>query len=72
MDGCSIIIKTQKNRKPSSIVLGVGLSKGLGFDAYDVEQIETPEKITLLDIIDFEYLGAIFFAFLQGIPELLS
>ncbi len=72
VDGCSVIVRTQKSRKPSGIVLGVGLSKGLGFDAYDVEQIETPEKITLLDIIDFEYLGAIFFAFLQGIPEMLS
>ena len=72
VDGCSIIVRTQKSRKPSGIVLGVGLSKGLGFDTYDVEQIETPEKITLLDIIDFEYLGAIFFAFLQGIPEMLS
>ena len=72
VDGCTITVKAQKSRKPSGIVLGVGLSKGLGFDAYDVEQIETPEKITLLDIIDFEYLGAIFFAFLQGIPEMLS
>lgn len=73
VDGCSIIVRTQKTRKPSGIALAIGpASNGLSSKPYAVEQIETPEKITLLDIIDFEYLGAIFFAFLQGIPELLS
>lgn len=64
VDGYAVTVLTGINRKTDKVVVAF---RSKAASAATTEEIEAPEKLSFLDTVDFEYYGALFFAFLQGI-----
>ncbi len=64
VDGYAVTVRTGTNHKADKVIIAFQSDVAA---TTQTEEIDAPEKISFLDTINFEYFGAVFFAFLQGI-----